>query len=331
MENIGLSEDFDLAVKPVSQELKKILLSVSDTVKKECTEIRLRRNLPVVIVIKNESLLLHIDSTVSNEKKNIFICDSEILTDTFSRMCGYSVHSHLSDINNGFITLEGGNRAGVVGTAALNINSQISSIRDISSVNIRIARQVKGSADILMEKLCIKRPLSMIIAGPPSSGKTTILRDFIRQISDRGYKVSVIDERMEIASDSSFEKYDLGINTDVFSAYPKIKAINIAVRTMSPQLIAIDEVCEQDEINAIKHASNCGVKMIVTIHASSYDELLSKIQISELLNTFSFEKIVLLSGADNPGEIEGIFDARELHDEILSRSICMDRSYSNWC
>lgn len=327
MEIPKTEENFDKAVNSVSKHLKILLLAVDESIKRDCCEVRLRRNMPVVLVLKNRSLFLHIDGTVGIISEKAFICSDEILSDTFSRMCGFSLHSHLSDITNGFVTLEGGHRAGVVGTAALDKNGDIVSVRDISSINIRIAREIDGCSEELHQRLFKNGLQSIIIAGPPACGKTTILRDLIKKVSDSGVKVSVIDERQEIASlTKKGNQMNLGINTDVFSGYPKRKALNIAVRTMSPQVIVIDEVCENEEIEAISLASNCGVKMIVTIHAASYKELLNKPQIYSLINTYAFDKLVLLMGSDKPGKISGIFDIRELRDEILRRRIGLAES-----
>lgn len=322
MDNLKTDENFDKAINSISKHLKILLLSVDESIKRDCCEVRLRRNKPVVLVCKNKNLFLHIDGSVSEKKDKTYICTDEILSDTFSRMCSFSLHSHLSDVINGFVTLDGGHRAGVAGTAAVDKNGDIVSVRDISSVNIRIAREIVDCSEELYQRLFKTDVQSIIIAGPPAGGKTTVLRDLIRKISDSGVKVSVMDERQEIASVAKKgASIDLGANTDVFSGYPKTRALNIAVRTMSPQVVAIDEVCEKEEIKAISAASNCGVKMIVTIHASSYNELLTKPQISALINTYSFDKLVLLMGSDNPGKISGIFDTRELHDEILRRRI----------
>lgn len=316
--------NFDLAVKPISKHLKSLLLCVDNKTKEDCNEIRLRKNKPVVMMIRNKCGILRNDGSVGFDNFNPYICSEDELNDTFIRMCDYSVHSHTSDITEGYITIEGGHRVGVAGTAARDKNDNIVSVRDVSFLNIRIARNIKNCSEEIFSKLFKDRLQSIIIAGPPTSGKTTILRDLIHKISDSGVKVSVIDERNEIALKTIKSAEDIGINTDVYSGYPKTAAINIALRTMSPQLIAIDEVCEDSEVYAVKKAGNCGVKIIVTVHASSYSELLSKQQMKYLINTYSFDKVVLLSGADRPGKISGIFDIQELRDEMFRCSIGLD-------
>ncbi len=304
--------------------MKSLLLCVDSSIKKDCNEIRLRKNKPVVLMLKNRCAFLRNDGAVSDEKINSYICSCDELNDTFLRMCDFSVHSHTDDITEGYITVEGGHRVGVAGTAARDKNDNIVSVRDVSSLNIRIARNILNCSNEIYKRLFYNKTQSIIIAGPPASGKTTILRDLIRKLSDNGTKICAIDERNEIALKSGKNDADIGINTDVYSGYPKTAAIDIALRTMSPQIIAIDEVCEDGEIYAVKKAANCGVNIIVTVHASSYRELITRQQIKSLINTYSFDKIVLLCGADSPGKIRDIYDVQELRDEIYRSSISLD-------
>lgn len=324
-------QNFDMAVKPISKHLKSLLLCIDNKTKMNCNEIRLRKNKPVVLMINNKCCILRNDGAVGFENINSYIFSEDELNDTFVRMCDFSVHSHTSDITDGYITIEGGHRVGVAGTAAKDKTDNVVSVRDISSLNIRVARNINNCSDEIYSQVFADNLQSVIIAGPPASGKTTILRDLVHKISDSGVNVSVIDERNEIALKSLRNSLDIGINTDVYSGYPKTTAINIALRTMSPRLIAIDEVCDDCEIYAIKKASNCGAKIIVTVHASSYNELISRQQIKALINTYSFDKLALLAGADKPGKITGIYDIRELKDEMYRSYIGVDLSDYDRC
>lgn len=323
-------ENFNSAVSILSAALKNKLLELNPIIKSDTYEIRLRTGKPIILWGRYGSLFLKKDgSTCSLYEDNCYICQPEIITDTFNRLCCYSVYSHIESIINGYITYQGGHRAGITGSAVVNQKGEITSVNDISGINVRIAREVIGAADTIVKELFCDGPLSILIAGPPSSGKTTVLRDLIRQLSNRMYKISVIDERQEIASvNGSICQNDVGINTDVFNCFPKGKGIMNAIKTMSPQIIALDEVGEEKEIEGIIQGMNSGVSFITTVHASSYDDLLKRPQLEELLSRCSFDYIVLLKNSEFPGEIDGIYDAKEIYDEIFRCRFTMDSIYA---
>lgn len=321
------SERFDSAVRSVEPQLKKILLNMDEKDKKIVMEIRLRSEKPIVINTLVGIRFLRYDSTLTvTVTKESVICNLQQVTETFNRLCCYSVHSHISGIVKGYITTEGGHRAGICGTAVTDRIGNITSIKDISGINLRISRQVYGSADRLVNELYKSKLQSIIIAGPPSSGKTTVLRDAVRQLSSEGnyYKIALVDERQEIASvNSGIPQNDVGVNCDVLDAYPKKEAMMIALKTLSPDIIAVDEVGEESELNAIRLSVNSGVRFIVTVHASDYNELINRPQIKKLIDTYSFSKVVMLKN-EPVGEISEIYDTKELRDEIIRRDNNLD-------
>lgn len=321
------STPFDSAVKVVEPGLRKILLKLSSAQKDKVYEIRLRGEKPVVIFTCDGTRFLNLDGSLSNVfSDEAVVCSVEKVSDTFNRLCCYSVHSHMAGIVKGYITFEGGHRAGITGTAVYDNKGNIASIKDVSGISIRISREVKGCADKIISELYKNELQSIIIAGPPSSGKTTVLRDAIRQLSsgDKLYKIAVIDERQEIACiNSGIPQNDVGINSDVLDGYPKTEAMMIALKTLSPDIIALDEVGDEKEIERITLAVNSGVKFILTIHAADYSELLHRPQIRRLLETYSFEKLVMLKKTP-VGEIADIYDTKELRDEIIRCSHNLD-------
>ncbi len=227
------------------------------------------------------------------------------LYDTFRRLCDYSVYSRQDEIRNGFITVRGGHRVGLCGTAACE-NGRITTLNDISSMNVRIARQVFGVSEELIGHLY---PLEggILIAGVPSSGKTTLLRDLARSLSlgigCHIMRTAVIDERGELSGTYAGTAYnDMGLS-DVLNGYPKGEGIMHAIRAMSPQVIICDELGTEEDCRAVAQGCHAGAAVIASIHAASYEELLCRRQARALLQTGAFATVVMLESSDHPCKI----------------------------
>lgn len=315
MDNI---KRFDIAVQSLSPRLSSVFLSMDNSLKEKIQEIRIRSENSVVVVCGKESKFVSKTGRLTDVYSDLNIkTDANEITDIFRRLCGYSVHSFTDAINRGYITVPGGHRAGVAGTA-VSENGKITAVRDICCINLRIAREIKGSADEIYGNLFSEGLSSVIIAGPPSSGKTTILRDLVRQLSgvERGrmYKTFVCDERGEIgAAVSGIPQNDLGLNTDLISSYPKGDGIIIGLRSFSPDIVICDEIATDEEVYAVESGLNSGVCFALSIHARDERELRSKQIMKRLLKSGAFANVVLLSSAD-AGKIEKIYGAGELID-----------------
>lgn len=227
------------------------------------------------------------------------------------------MHSHYEDLLNGYITLPNGSRVGVCGTAVYD-KEVVKGIDNINSVNIRIPRIVRGVSEPIFEKILSRNPSNIIIAGPPSSGKTTMLRDIAYQLSSgrlgKYHKLCVVDERKEIFPSKS-NITDLGPNTDVLLGFPKSKGISMAVRTMSPEYIICDEIGSSEEVKSILDGINCGVVFILSIHAKTIDELSRKDSFKALAEKGNFDKTVMLYGSENPCKIKDIYSSVEVLNE----------------
>lgn len=308
---------FEAAIQYLPPRLQPYLTKLPDSVKEDIGEIRLRAGKPIVLVGKNGCGFL------SQNGKQTYIFSENMpapvkneIQDTVNKICGYSVYSHQNDMVNGFLTIKGGHRVGICGTAAVE-NGCVNNIRDISSLNIRISKEISGCAGEIMKKVFCGKPKNIIIAGAPMSGKTTILRDIIQQISDgmldRYYKCTVIDERCEIASGENTGENRLGMNTDVLSYFPKPEGIMLAVRTLSPDIVFCDEIGSAEESTAIQNGISCGVKFVVTAHASSLRELMSRMGIKQLLESELIDTVVFLDRGQNVGKVKEIFNFKENH------------------
>ncbi|MBQ8029021.1 MAG: Flp pilus assembly complex ATPase component TadA [Clostridia bacterium] len=314
-----IKDNFDSAVSCISTDLRKKLLLLSPEIKNKTYEIRLRENRPIILFGSYSAAFFNSDSSISfNKRSDSLIFSEEELSDTFNRLCSYSVHTHHANIINGFVTMKEGHRVGIAGTAVCSPEGEIINIKNISSLNIRIARSVPGCCEELLKYFLKESRKSLLIAGPPGSGKTTLLRDFAEKISSgelcKIMKTTVIDEREEI-----IQKNDFNGNCDVLKGYPKEYAITSAIKTLSPEIIICDEIATEKEISAISRAVNSGVRFIATVHASDFDELVSRPQIERLLETFSFDSVVLLENALNPCKIKQIYESGDVLDEIYRR------------
>lgn len=308
---------FDSAAQVVCERVRRPLGLLPADVKKKAQEIRLRVGRPVCISYEGGTLFVNERGGASSfPGSGCLIAGREDLEESFRSLCGYSIYSHENEIRSGFITMRGGHRVGLGGTAVLK-DGEVGGMKDISSMNIRIARQVTGAADALLGTLKDRLNDGLLLAGPPSSGKTTILRDIARQLSGgmRGgfRRVAVVDERGEIAGTWSGEpQNDLGLCCDVLDGYPKAEGILLAVRSLSPQIIICDELGSDSEAAAVEQCMNAGVCMIASIHAGSAGQLLKRKQASRLLETGAFASVAMLEGGGQPGRIARVYETGDL-------------------
>lgn len=315
MDNI---KRFDLAAQSLSQRLSAVFLNLENSDKEKICEIRLRSDKPVIVIRGNGAEFISKSGRLTEVYSDLNLkTGADEITDIFRRLCGYSVHSFTDAINRGYITVSGGHRAGVAGTA-VSENGKITSVRDICCINLRIAREIRSAADEIYKKFFDNGLSSVIIAGPPASGKTTILRDLSRQLSgaERGrmHKTFICDERGEIgACVSGIPQNDIGLNADIISCYPKYEGILIGLRSFSPDIIICDEIATEEEAFAVEYGLNSGVCFALSIHAKDERELRTKPIMKRLLGSGSFGNIVLLS-SENIGRIKKIFTAGELID-----------------
>ncbi len=233
-----------------------------------------------------------------------------------SKICRGAVYQFETQMENGYIPLPGGHRVGICGTYTKNENGAIR-LRDLSSVNFRICRDIKGVADTLFPKLlCDNKFCSTLIVSEPCGGKTTLLTDLVRTLSKNGYRSAVVDERGEIASVfQGVPQKDLGALADVLDGYPKPYGMMIALRTLAPQVLVCDEIGTAEETEKMLEAMNAGVPFLATAHAKDEEELFNRPQIKRLIDVGAISKVVLLKGAKSPGKIRKVLTVNQYDDE----------------
>lgn len=268
------------------------LLQENPQIGNELQEIRIRVDKPIILKLREKDLILQYN-----------ILQTEILQ-IVERLCENSIYAYKNQICEGFITIKGGHRVGLTGSCVIE-NGKITNIKYISSLNIRIAREVKNcSTRILREIIDIenKTIYNSIIVAPPGRGKTTILRDIIRRLSDgieeinfRGKTCGVVDERGEIAAMyKGTPQNDVGIRTDIIENVSKNKGIHMLIRTMAPEIIACDEIGSKEDVEAIHYALYSGVKGIFTMHGKNVEDIKNNKQIYELIENREIQKIIFL-------------------------------------
>lgn len=309
-----LEKSFDAASAVLPVNIRKSVLSVPGEIKKKAMELRLRINSPLRICCSDDTYYLTQNGCVSNSILNqpMLAATLRDIGDTFNSICDFSVYSRQNEIKNGFITLKGGHRAGICGTAVFD-RGEIINIRDISSINIRISAQHKDcSREILREIRNFSR--GALICGAPCSGKTTALRDMARLLStEYRYKVSLLDERGELAGMYRGECLkDVGM-CDVFNGYGKSDGFAQAIRCMSPDIIICDEIGSVRDIASVENALNSGVSVIASVHCSCREELLCKPGFKQLINTRAFSVAVFLQTGEKVGRVSHTVNCDELY------------------
>ncbi|MBQ7467004.1 MAG: Flp pilus assembly complex ATPase component TadA [Clostridia bacterium] len=271
------------------------------------TEIRIRRNCPIVINYQGKNILL---KTADGE--NIY-SDKEIIEFILRKATENSLYAFNNQVKQGFITARGGIRIGIAGESVNSDNFMPKTIKDICSLSIRIPHEIVGCSNLIFKFICNEQIIkNTLIVSPPGAGKTTLLRDIARNFSHLSgtiFNVLIVDERFEIAScENGQPMLDVGVFTDVVSGASKDYAFTNAIRSLRPDVIITDELADENDVNACLKAVASGVKVIASVHANNLSELRSKTEFERLLNSKMFSRIVFLSFKIGPGYCQSIFD-----------------------
>ena len=305
----------------LSPRIRAIIEKLSPEFLNKTEEIRLRHSRPLIIgwAEGGESFLGETGPVFTS--KEAYRVLSEDLEKTLDLMSSYSLYAFEEELKQGFLTLPGGHRVGLAGRAVLE-KGRLKVLRDISSLNFRVARQIKGAGEKVLGFLFDRnssRVYHTLIISPPQAGKTTLLRDLARLISEgvgvlgqAGKKVGIVDERSEIAGCfQGVPQLDIGTRTDVLDACPKAEGIMLMLRSLSPQVIITDELGRVEDVQAIAEAVSAGVSVITSAHGSTLEEILRRPVLGELLEKNFFERLIFLSNKRGPGTLEMIIEGEK--------------------
>lgn len=305
----------DELIKIFSTNVRKIL-ELLQVDFEQVQEIRLRVNAPLITQVMGKEYFITGDGRLTNKPEEGFMITKKNVQETLEYISSYSLYAFEDEIKQGYLTIQGGHRIGIAGKIVMD-GDKIKSLKYISYINVRLSHQLKGCADKIIpyvykgDDIC-----HCLIISPPRCGKTTLLRDLVRQISNglNGLKprtVGVVDERSEIGgSYQGVAQNDLGIRTDLLDSCPKAEGMMMLIRSMAPNVIAVDEIGDYGDVHAIEAVIHCGCKLIATVHGSSIEDINRKPLLQKLVKEKVFERYIILHNEGSIGKLKEIFDER---------------------
>lgn len=313
-DGIKILEVMDYLPKHIRAMIRKL----PDELLVDIEEIRLRLAKPLCVAGCNVEIFVGVEGKAESAAEKAYLVSENDLKSSLQLVCNFSMYSVEEELRNGFVTVSGGHRVGVCGRTVIE-NGKVKTLKDISYMNFRVAKQIIGASDKVIGYL-IRSPDSIyntLIISPPQCGKTTLLRDLVRRLSSgsvdnlfKGMKISLIDERSEIAACSlGVPRNDVGLRTDVLDGCPKAEGIIMMIRSMSPEVVATDEIGRKEDADAVIDAVNAGVKVVTTIHGSSIGDFLNKQDLNRIQKGV-FERYIVLSRRKGVGTLEAVLDGK---------------------
>ena len=282
---------YELATALLPPKWQRIARTIPDWQKAQAEELRLRAGYPMTVLMPEGEWL------IGTEKQPVMPQDIEQLCDVVT---AYSRYAATDTMAQGYLIAPGGFRVGLCGTAVME-EGKCKNLRQLSSAAIRIAKEQTGISDEVFPQIMDKGVFaSTLIVASPGLGKTTLLRDMVRNLSNgtaeiSAHRIALVDERGEVAGMyHGVPQLAVGCHTDVLDGAPKSIGINMMLRSTNPQVIAVDEITAREDIQAMAHAANCGVKLLATIHALDVEELKRKPLYQKLLGLRVFTKAVTI-------------------------------------
>ena len=302
----------------LNENINELINKLPQQLLSTMSEIRISSKGILSVSSKNKNIIIK-----TSDDKPYIVSKSEIKK-IFSNICGGTVYKYENQIKNGYITISGGHRVGFCGSG-IYTDDELDTVTEINAMSFRISRQIKNAArEIIGNILSGDKIFSCLIVSEPCGGKTTILSDLARMLSNNGKRCAVIDERGEICSVFNGQpQKDVGDLTCIYDGYYKSDGMMLALRSMSPQVIICDEIGTCSEADAMLEAMNAGVPVIASAHALDEEELLTRPQIERLIDYGAIDKVIFLKGANCPCSVKKVITVNKYDENSWNSDNCI--------
>lgn len=302
----------------LAYKLRTILLPIINFYGDKIEEIRIRESRPLMVRTNENEVFIDSSGKLNELPINGYKVTTEDIENTLQLISQSSVYALEEELRQGFITLRGGHRIGITGRAVLEAG-KVKTLKHINGFNIRISKEIKGVANKVLPYIYdIKNRTiyNTLLISPPRCGKTTLLRDMIKHLSDGlnpwripGLTIGLVDERSEIAGCfHGIPQNDVGIRTDILDCCPKAEGMSMLIRTMGPEIIATDEIGPKEDIQALEEVLNAGVKVLSTVHGRDISDISKRPNFKYMLEQKIFDRYIILSRKNGVGTIEDVLD-----------------------
>jgi stage III sporulation protein AA len=311
-----------------------LIAKLSASVQERMQELRVRENRPLELVFPEGYGFVSLDGNLVNDANKAYLVTHEDCHQLLDLITEHSLYSFEEELKRGFITVKGGHRIGLSGRTVLH-QGEVRQIKYISGFNFRFAKEIKGAGGIVLPFIwdaAANNVHHTLVISPPQKGKTTLLRDIIRMLSQgeyqpgqsrqSGLKVGVVDERSELAACyQGVPRFDLGPRTDVMDGCPKAEGMMMMIRSMSPEVLAADEIGRAEDALAIEEAVHAGIRVIASAHGYGLEDISRRPMLKRIIEQDIFSRYIILDASGPAGTIKGVYGpgGRQLELEALTK------------